>query len=284
MLRLSAPAKINLTLEVLGERKDGFHDISSVIQTVGLCDSLSFRHASGIEVECDTPGWVAEKSLVPRAAALLVENAGGRGAAIKIEKRIPLLAGLGGDSSAAAATLNGLNQLWDLGLPGWDLAEMASSLGSDVPFFLFGGTAQVCGRGDVVTLLPALSRMWVVLLVPPVERAAGKTGRLYESLNAGLYTDGELSDEMANLISTGRSVIPSALFNVFEAVAYNAFEGLERYRWQFLEAGAHQVNLAGSGPTLFSLLEEKGPAEEIYKNLKKNGLEVYLVETGNGQA
>jgi 4-diphosphocytidyl-2-C-methyl-D-erythritol kinase len=185
MLRLRAPAKINLTLEVLGERQDGFHDISSVIQTVGLCDSLNFRHANGIKVECDTPGWVAEKSLVPRAVELLAGAAGGQGAAIKIEKRIPLLAGLGGDSSAAAATLNGLNQLWGLGLPGWDLAEMASSLGSDVPFFLFGGTALVCGRGDVVTLLPALSRMWVVLLVPPVERAVGKTGRLYESLSSG---------------------------------------------------------------------------------------------------
>jgi 4-diphosphocytidyl-2-C-methyl-D-erythritol kinase len=284
MLRIHAPAKINLTLEVLGEREDGFHDISSVIQTIGLCDVLSFRHASGIQVECDTPGWVAEKSLVPRAVELLAGAAGGQGAAIKIEKRIPLLSGLGGDSSAAATTLEGLNQLWDLGLPGWDLAEMASSLGSDVSCFLFGGTALLCGRGDVVTLLPALPRMWVVLLVPPLERTVGKTGRLYESLGAGLYTDGELSDEMANLISTGHPVTPAALFNVFEAVAFDAFEGLERFRWQFLEAGAHQVNLAGSGPTLFSLLEDKGPAEEIYRNLKKKGLEVYLVETGSSQA
>ncbi len=121
--------------------------------------------------------------------------------------------------------------------------------------------------------------MWVVLLVPPVERAVGKTGRLYESLGASLYTGGELSDEMANLIATGRPVPPSALFNVFEAVAFDAFEGLERYRWQFLEAGAYQVNLAGSGPTLFSLLKDKGRAEEIHNNLKEKGLEVYLVET-----
>jgi 4-diphosphocytidyl-2-C-methyl-D-erythritol kinase len=284
MLRLRAPAKINLTLEVLGKREDGFHDISSVIQTVNLCDSLSFRHASGIKVECDAPGWVVEKSLVPRAVELLAGAAMGQGAAIKIKKRIPLLSGLGGDSSVAAATLNGLNQLWNLGLPSWDLAEMASSLGSDVTFFLFGGTAMMCGRGDVVTLLPALPRMWVVLLVPPVERAVGKTGRLYKSLSASLHTDGEISNEMVNLISTGLPVPSSALFNVFEAVAYDVFKGLERYRWQFLEAGAHQVNLAGSGPTLFSLLEDKGLAEKIYRNLKKNGLEVYLVETGSSQA
>lgn len=284
MLRLRAPAKINLTLEVLGKREDGFHDISSVVQAVGLCDSLSFRRASGITVECDAPGWVAEKSLVPRAAALLAEAAGGQGAAIKIKKRIPLLAGLGGDSSAAAATLSGLNQLWELGLPDWNLAEMASSLGSDVPFFIFGGTALVCGRGDVVALLPALQRMWVVLLLPPVERAAGKTGRLYESLNASLYTGGERSDEMANLISTGGPVTPSALFNVFEAVAFDAFAGLERYRWQLLEAGAYNVHLAGSGPTLFSLLEDKGRAEKIHNNLKKKGLEVYLVETVSSRA
>jgi 4-diphosphocytidyl-2-C-methyl-D-erythritol kinase len=279
MLKLRAPAKINLTLEVLGKREDGYHDISSVIQAVGLCDSLSFRRASGITVECDAPGWVAEKSLVPRAAALLVEAAGGQGAAIKIEKRIPLLSGLGGDSSAAATTLSGLNQLWELDLPGWDLAEMASSLGSDVPFFIFGGTAMMCGRGDIVTLLPSLPRMWVVLLLPPVERAVGKTRRLYESLSASHYTGGKLSDEMVHLISTRRPVPPSALFNVFEAVAFDAFEGLERYRRQFLEAGAHQVNLAGSGPALFSLLKDKGLAKEIHDNLKKKGLEVYLVET-----
>jgi 4-diphosphocytidyl-2-C-methyl-D-erythritol kinase len=84
---------------------------------------------------------------------------------------------------------------------------------------------------------------------------------------------------MVNLISTGHPVTPSAIFNVFEAVAFDAFEGLERYRWQFLEAGAHQVNLAGSGPTLFSLLGDKGRAEEICRNLKKKGLEVYLAET-----
>ena len=117
MLTISAPAKLNLTLEVLAKRRDGFHEVRSVMQTINLCDSFSFQSGENIEFKCDMPGWIAEESLVSRAAGLLQEATGcSKGATITVSKRIPLLSGLGGDSSDAAATLRGLNQLWGLGL------------------------------------------------------------------------------------------------------------------------------------------------------------------------
>ena len=127
MLTVLAPAKVNLTLEVLGKRPDGFHEIRSVLQAVNLCDRLDFSPGRGINVTCDMPGWSLEESLVHRAVALMREAAGtSRGVDIKIEKRIPLMSGLGGDSSDAAAVLRGLNTLWELNLPQERLLGMAA--------------------------------------------------------------------------------------------------------------------------------------------------------------
>ena len=157
MITISAPAKINLTLEVLSQRADGYHEIRSVIQAISLCDRLSFEPADGLGFRSDSAEWVAEKSLVSKVAAWLKKESGtAKGTIISVKKRIPLLAGLGGDSSDAAATLRGLNQLWGLGLTLEQLIPLARQLGSDVAFFLYGGTALVEGRGEIVTPLPPL--------------------------------------------------------------------------------------------------------------------------------
>ncbi|GAI41543.1 unnamed protein product, partial [marine sediment metagenome] len=169
MLTVKAPAKVNLTLEVLGKRPDGYHEIRSVIQTINLCDSLRFRLNDKLQFGSDNPDFVVEESLVSRAAALLRQTTGcSKGARIEIGKRIPLASGLGGDSSDAAAILRGLNKLWRLGLSSAELLELAPRLGSDVAFFLYGGMALVEGRGERVTPLPPLPHRWVVLLMPPV--------------------------------------------------------------------------------------------------------------------
>ncbi|MFC1914611.1 4-(cytidine 5'-diphospho)-2-C-methyl-D-erythritol kinase, partial [Chloroflexota bacterium] len=118
MLTVQAPAKINLTLEVLGKRPDGYHEIRSILQTINLCDTINFELSHELIFKSSAPYWTAEKSLVSQAARLLRKATGcKKGAMIAIEKRIPLISGLGGDSSDAAATLSGLNQLWELGLP-----------------------------------------------------------------------------------------------------------------------------------------------------------------------
>lgn len=280
MPTLQAPAKFNLTLEVLAKRRDGFHEIRSVIQTINLCDSLRFQLSQNIEFSSDESNWVPEESLVSRAASLLQEVTGcGRGAMIEVNKRIPLLSGLGGDSSDAAATLRGLNELWGLGLSQGKLLELAAQLGSDVAFFLYGGTALVEGRGEMVTSLPSLSPMRVVLLLPQVPRISGKTKRLYAKLKASHYTGGQITDRLVARLTGGGEVIPSMLFNVFDDVARDSFIGLKEYWEQFLRVGAREVHLAGSGPALFTIMEDRAQAEKIYRHLQEQGLESYLLET-----
>ena len=283
MIKLKAPAKVNLTLEVLRRRLDGYHDIRSIMQAISLYDDISIRPNSGLEIYCDLPGWQENLSVVSRAACLMQELAGGsRGAVIEIQKRIPLMAGLGGDSSDAAAVLRGLNKLWDIHLTRWQLAEVAARLGSDVTFFLYGGTALAEGRGEVVTPLPALPHHWVVVLLPPVVREPGKTGRLYQSLNESRFTEGQISDKLLGIITSGGQVTPASFYNIFESVVDLGFEYLERYRWHFLESGAQRIRLAGSGPAFFSLLRDREEAEEIYKKLLGKGFEAYLTDTLKG--
>jgi 4-diphosphocytidyl-2-C-methyl-D-erythritol kinase len=280
MLTVQAPAKINLTLEVLSKRPDGFHEVRSVIQTIGLCDQLQFQSGKKIVIKCDHPGWLLQESLVPKAASLLKKTSGcSEGATIELSKKIPLLSGLAGDSSDAAAVLYGLNKLWGLAFPPGELARLASQLGSDVAFFLFGGTALVQGRGELVSPLPPLPHMWVVLLMPSVPRLTGKTERRYTNLNESHYTDSQMTEKLVLLLTKGGDVVPANLFNVFDNVADDSFNELDDYRERFLKAGAGSVHLAGSGPALFTLLKDRAQAEKIYKNLTSQGLEAYLAET-----
>ena len=157
---------------------------------------------------------------------------------------------------------------------------MASQLGSDVPFFLFGGTALLRGRGEMVSPLPPLKKMWLVLLMPPpVKRLSSKTARLYKSLNAGHYTDGRVTEELVALLARDGQITPDNLYNVFENIAYESFKGLDEYRQRFTRAGAESVHLAGSGPALFTMVKEKARAKKIYTVLKGQELEAYLAET-----
>ncbi len=280
MLTVPAPAKINLTLEVLGKRGNGFHEIRSVMQTINLSDTLSFQIAENINYSSDLPVWIAQESLVSRTVSLLRQVTGcSKGVNITVSKRIPLLSGLGGDSSDAAATLIGLNQLWKLALSQEKLLELAARLGSDVAFFLYRGTALVEGRGEIVTPLPPSPHHWVILLIPPAPRLPGKTKQLYDSLKEIHYTDGQITRRLIGKLREAGEFSPSLLFNVFEQTAFSHFAGLKEYRELFLAAGASDVHLAGSGPALFTLLEDKTQAEQLYLRLRQQKLECYLTDT-----
>ncbi len=283
MITVQAPAKLNLTLEVLGKRGDGFHEIRSVIQTINLCDSLRFQLSQNIEFRSNAPDWIPEESLVSKATSLLQEVTGcTKGATIEVSKRIPRVSGLGGDSSDAAATLRGLNKLWELGLSQKKLLELAIRLGSDVTFFFYGGTALVKGRGEIVIPLPSLPHMWVFLMMPPVPRNQGKTTRLYSSLSAGHYTDGGITDRLVEELKGSRKFTPSFLFNIFENIAFTYLSEISVYREHIIKLGATNVHLAGSGPTLFSLVKDKTQAEELYNRLQQQNLEAYLAEILGG--
>jgi len=282
MLTVEAPAKINLTLEVLGKRPDGYHEIRSVIQTLSFCDSLQFTPAKEIIFKSNAPEWSGNQSLVAKAVKMLKEATGCTdGATIKIKKRIPLISGLGGDSSDAAAILRGLNQLWELRLTHSKLLKITQELGSDVSFFLSGGTALMEGRGEIITALPPLPHQWVILIIPDVAKLQGKTKRLYSMLQPSHFTDGKITDKLVADLKSGGEVHTSQLFNTFENVVFARGEELTNYRDHLLKIGAPNLHLAGSGPTLFILMNKKPQAEELLKRLKGQKMEVYLTETRN---
>ena len=280
MLTLQAPAKLNLTLEVIGKRDDGYHEIRSVVQTIGLCDRLLFQASRQTEYSSNMPEWLPEQSLVTRAVDLLREATGcNLGVEIQVEKYIPLMSGLGGDSSDAAAVLRGLNRMWELNLSQEKLRELASRLGSDVALFLYGGTVLIEGRGEKVTPMPLLSTMWVVLVLPEVSREPGKTGRAYAGLQEADYTDGRATERLVEVLKTGRDFALSLLFNAFERSAYAGSPELATCRERMLAAGAGNVHLAGSGPAQFCLLKERVEAEGLQSRLIRQGMEAYLAET-----
>ncbi|MCD6452800.1 MAG: 4-(cytidine 5'-diphospho)-2-C-methyl-D-erythritol kinase [Dehalococcoidales bacterium] len=276
---LVAPAKLNLVLEILGRRKDGFHQIRGIAQTIGLADILHFQQGNRVEFSCSDPNWISSRSLVSRAVSLLQKTtASVRGTIIEVEKHIPLLSGLGGDSSDAAAALRGLNQLWELGLSTERLRGLASRLSSDVALFLYGGTVLLEGRGEMITPLSPFPHRWVVLMVPPLPRVIGKTAQAYRQVVANDYTGGQITDSFIAELTRSEGASFS-LFNVFDNIAPASFPGLKSYWQQFQNAGAEEIHLAGSGPALFTLVKDKARAEGIYWYLQKQGLESYLTET-----
>jgi 4-diphosphocytidyl-2-C-methyl-D-erythritol kinase len=279
MLTLKAPAKINLTLEVLAQRVDGYHEIRSVLQTISLCDVLRLENADDIKIMCDMRGWIAEKSLVIRVIDLLKKATGySKGVTVVIEKHLPLMSGLGGDSSDAAALLSGLDKLWSLGLSSAKLAELTAQLGSDVTFFLHGGTAEVKGRGEIVIPLPALPMMWAVVVIPRVSTDPNKTKRMYSSLNQEHYTRGVITQELVENLHKGEVINSSLLFNTFENIAFKD-KVLKIQIEHLTKLGAMNVHLAGSGPTLFSLFSGREQAEEIYRRCIRQGMNVFLATT-----
>jgi 4-diphosphocytidyl-2-C-methyl-D-erythritol kinase len=275
-----ACAKINLTFEVTGKRGDGYHEIVSVMQAIDLCDALTFEPRESLYLSCNIPELVSPNNLIFKAARLM-ESAAGRdhGVAISLTKGIPPAGGLGGGSSDAAAVLQSLNELWKLDLPWEKLGELAAGLGSDVPFFCCGSaTALARGRGDRVAALPALRRTWIVLAVPAIQ-VADKTRRMYARLDASRFTDGRYAERMAGLIQRGESVVSELCYNAFDDVAYSFFPGLDRYRLAFLAAGAGEVHVAGAGPVLFAIAEDKAGGLGIVEKLKRERIECYLVGT-----
>ncbi len=283
MLTIRTPAKLNLTLEVLGKRPDGYHEIRSVMQTIGLYDTITFRRGKSVTFESDTPEWAPEKSLVTKAANLLRETTGSRkGATIGVSKLIPLISGLGGDSSDAAAVLRGLNELWGTGLSGSELQKLAAGISSDTAFFVQGGTALAEGRGEKVTPLPPFPRRWVVLVVPGVARLPGKTGQAYAGLQPGHFTDGRITERLAGELKEGKG--PFALFNTFENLAFGRSSELKVYRDHIRKLGAEDIHLTGTGPALFTLFEDRDRAEDLYTRCKNQSMETYLVETVSGSS
>jgi len=256
-LAVRAPAKINLSLHVLGLRPDGYHGIRTVMQAVSLCDDLVFRPLPDgrIELTCsgaDVPE--GEGNLVVRAARLLQERAGVEaGARIALEKRIPVGAGLGGGSSDGAVTLLALSELWGLGLGVPELSRLAAELGSDVPFFLRGGTALCTGRGERVSPAECPSRMHYVLVTPALSVS---TASVYGA-QSGLTSAGDASNVLMALRSSDAELLGHCLANDLQDAALRLHGELDELWTKLKEAGefcgVEGILLSGSGSSFFAV-------------------------------
>ena len=278
-VRLRAPAKLNLTLEVLGRRPDGYHEVRTVLQAVDLADVLELEEAGAVSLEVAPPGAApVDGNLVLEAAELLRREVGVRaGARIRLTKGIPVSAGLGGGSSDAAATLLGLRSLWGLDLTEERLLEMAARLGSDVPFFIRGGTAVGAGRGQELTPLPTPGGLGAVIVALPDEAGSQKTARLYGLVLPGLYTDGSRTEEVARRIRAGEA-LDGALFNVFDAVAPSAHPLFGSGVADFLAAGAGEAHLTGTGPSMYALWGDPAQAGRLRDRLAQRGHPVQVAD------
>ena len=278
MITMRAHAKINLTLEVLGKRDDGYHDIASILQTVSLHDILTFEESDGITLDCDRPELTTPDNLVLQAAHLLRDYAGvSSGAAIHLDKKIPVAAGLGGGSSDAASTLLALNRLWGLELTNTDLLPLAAQIGSDVPFFLYGGTGRVFGRGERVQPLPPADLEWAVVLTPRID-VPNKTATMFSKIGPMNYTNGGLTRKLAARLGSKGDTPPQFLFNAFDDVARESLPGLDSYWDTFHAVGAREIHLCGAGPSLFAPVSTRHHATAIQLLLQhRHGWESHLV-------
>lgn len=249
--RLRALAKINLDLRVLGKRPDGYHELRTVFQTISLADTLevAFTHARATRITVESSVEI-EGNLVERAAELVLEAAG-RGGIVefRLQKNIPMGAGLGGGSTDAAAVLLALPVLAGARIELCRLMELAAALGSDVPFFLLGGTALGLGRGTEMYPLPALPARHGLLVAPAVHSS---TAEAYRALSSRLTTEAQQNKIFSLQSQLWRGGLESPA-NDFESVVFERFPELRRWKRRLARAGANPALMTGSGSALFGI-------------------------------
>lgn len=281
---LRASAKVNLALEVLGKRGDGYHEIATVLQAVDLFDRLTVETADTLSLRADDPELpIDEGNLVMRAARLLQKTAGiEKGARIELQKRIPVAAGLGGGSSDAAATLWGLNRLWGLRWPRARLQELAVELGMDVPFFLGTGRAVARGRGERLQALPGGGGYALVLVNP---RTPLSTREVYGRVPAGWHAEPTGTDRVIEALRRRNvATLAAALTNNLERVVEPVLPVIGRMKAALLAAGALGAIMSGSGPTVFGLARSLDHARQVRSRVSRAGWACWAVRTNSGPA
>lgn len=289
-LKLKAMAKINLGLDVLKKREDGYHELRMIMQTIRLYDRvlLTVTEAPGIRVKTNLSFLpVNEDNLVYRAANLLMEEFQiKKGLYINLEKHIPVAAGLAGGSSDAAAVLVGVNRLFRLGLTQQQLMERGVKLGADVPYCILRGTALAEGIGERLTALPAPVPCFVLVAKP---KAHVSTKYVYGNLKADeLPYHPDIDGQIRDLEAGDFYGMAAKMGNVLETVTIPACPVIEEIKNEMKQLGAVNAMMSGSGPTVFGLFDDKTKARKAYEKLKKGSMakQVYLTEFfyngGNG--
>lgn len=284
-ISLKALAKINLGLDVLGRRENGYHDVRMVMQTIYLYDNVTIekKEEPGICVETNLfylP--VDENNIAYKAAKMLIDEFYiEEGVHIVLDKHIPVAAGMAGGSSNAAAVLVGMNKLFGLGLSQKDLMERGVSLGADVPYCVMRGTVLAEGIGEILTPLPPLPKCYVLIAKPGISVS---TKMVYEKLDAKeIEEHPDIDGLLEGLETQDLNKIASSMGNVLEKVTIEAYPVIKKIKNAMKEAGALNAMMSGSGPTVFGLFEDKKVAKEAWRKLRKSNLakQIYLANVHN---
>ena len=303
-LILKTPAKINLFLKITGKRSDGYHDIFTVMQMVGLWDELIIEHSDTLDIICsNNEGLSGDGNLIYKAALKIKEYSGVKaGARITLNKVIPVGAGLGGGSSDAAAALSGLNKLWGTGFSVERLAGIGKELGSDVPFFLNGPVAIGHGRGDELVTLNGSADFWFLLVNPGIHISTAwaynqfSLGHSYISIPDSVSHDtwlGPFSEAKFELTNRGESIkipLPEGIrkkgdnywlfpFNDFEEVMTSKYPMIRNVKEKMVACGAMYSLMSGSGSTVFGIFGERSSAERARMLIQDNGWKSWVVKS-----
>lgn len=273
-----APAKINLCLDVLGKREDGYHEVEMIMTMVDLADRLEFKELPRDTIIISSQaGYVPldEKNLAFQAARLIKDRYQvRRGVYIHLDKKIPVAAGLAGGSSDAAATLRGLNRLWELNIAQEELQALGSELGSDVPFCVSGGTALATGRGERLQPISNPPQCWVILAKPPIHVS---TSDIYGQFNIDAVEAHPSARQMIEAIDKQDfKLMCSSMGNVLEDVTMRMFPEVRRIKELMLRLGAEGALMSGTGPTVFGMVEKEAKVSRIYNGLRGFCKHVYV--------
>lgn len=277
-----AYAKINLSLDVLGKREDGYHELCMVMETVDLADTLTFLHeGEGLRVESQVSFLPTDRSNLAAAAALVFQKRTGckvEPLVIRMDKRIPVCAGTAGGSSDAAAVLRYLNRAFETNLSLAELQAIGETVGSDVPYCVMGGTALAEGRGERLTALPALPRCAVVLCKPNFSIS---TGALFSQIDrCKIRRRPDTKGIVAALEAHDLQGVARRLYNVFEDVLPPRQKGtVENIKNTLVNQGALGAAMTGTGPTVFGLFDEEAAAQEARDELLKYYPSTFLCHT-----
>jgi len=281
-IQLKALAKVNLCLDVLRKREDGYHEVKMVMQTISLCDELELRRMKqpGIQVRTNLYYLPTnENNLVYKAADLLMKEFHIRdGVSIQLQKKIPVAAGMAGGSSDAAAVLWGMNQIYGLGLSRKDLIERGVKLGADVPYCVLRGTALAEGIGERLKTLPPVPRCYILIAKPGISVS---TRFVYESLHANDLKPEQHPDVDALIQALKQrdlTLLSSCMGNVLEEVTVPVYPVIDRIKRCMMGAGALGALMSGSGPTVFGIFDTQGKARKAYHAVKAERLakQIYL--------
>jgi len=284
-IQLKAYAKINLGLDVLRKREDGYHEVKMIMQTVDIYDILTFEKAdSGIHVtvnKSELP--VNEDNLIYKSAAAFLNKYNiTEGVSIHLEKNIPIAAGMAGGSTDAAATFKALNQLFEVNASLEELQEIAVKIGADVPYCLMGGTALAEGIGEKLTKLPDAPNCHLVVAKPDIDVS---TAFVYGNLKANELEEHPDIDGMIQAIENGELTgVTQRLGNVLETVTVPAYPIIQEIKDTLKADGADGVLMSGSGPTVFAIFTDKEKAEKAFEGLKEGNLakQVFLTQFTSG--